>query len=94
MTKHRSSFLFAACFGVGVTLLCWLLVALPIPKVVQTVAADANVVPIFLGAESQRLYPYVPQAGWTMLALAIAQWFVVGFGLSILIRRWSPRGGL
>jgi hypothetical protein len=88
MQKYRFHFIFAGCFGVGVLLLCWLMFVLRASEVVQQPVAYANFIPVWLSAQSQRLYvyPHAPRAWFVLLVLVFVQWFAVGFGLSFLFR--------
>jgi hypothetical protein len=87
MKKYRFHFIFAACFGVGVVLLCWLLLfALRAPEVVQSGVTYANIVPVYLSAYSQIIS--VSLRGWVLLLSALFQWFAVGFVLSLLFTRF------
>jgi hypothetical protein len=87
MKKYRFHFIFAASFGVGVMLLCWLLLfVLRAPEVVQSGVTYANIVPVYLSAYSQILS--VGLRGWVLLLAALFQWFAVGFVLSLLFTRF------
>ena len=65
-------------------LLCWLMFVLRAPEVVQQAVAYVNIIPVWLSAESQRLYVYAhaPRAWCVLLVPVFIQWSVVGFGLS------------
>ena len=86
MKKYRFHFIFAACFGVGVVLLCSLIFVLRTPEVVQSGVTYANIVPVYLSAYSQVIS--VSLRGWVLLLAALFQWFAVGFVLSLLFTRF------
>ena len=85
MKRHRFHFIFAACFGVAVTLLYLLPVGL---QILQKTADYINIVPVALTAYSQIFGVHQPFTKWVLFALMFLQWFAVGFGLSLLFRRW------
>jgi hypothetical protein len=89
MLKYRARFLFAACFGVGVTFLCWLLLWLCASEVVQSGVGYANIVPVYLSAYSQMIS--VSLRLWVLLLSALFQWFAIGFVLSLLFTRLRGR---
>jgi hypothetical protein len=82
--KYRFHFIFAACFGIGVTLLYWLPVG---PRILQNTADYINIVPVALTAYSQNYGLHQPFTKWVLFALMFLQWFAVGFGLSFLFRK-------
>jgi hypothetical protein len=89
MSKYRAHFIFAACFAVGVTLLCWLLLRFCASEAAQSGVAYVNFVPVFLSAYSQLIS--VSLRGWVLLLMALFQWFAVGFVLSFLFSRFRGR---
>ncbi len=99
MQKYRiTHFLFAALFGMGVMLFCWLVFFGPSPtasskvtEILQNMVAYINIIPVELSARSQNYGIYPPITGWFLFVLIFVQWFVVGYGLSLLFRRLHPR---
>ena len=86
MSKYRAHIVFSACFGIGVTFLCWLLLFFCTSEVVLSGVSYANFVPVYLSAYSQIIS--VSLRGWVLLLAALLQWFSVGFVLSLLFTRF------
>jgi hypothetical protein len=85
MKKHRFHFIFAACFGAGVTLLYLLPIGL---QILQKTTDYINIVPVVLTALSQGYGVHQPFTKWVLFALMFFQWFAIGFVVSLLFRRW------
>jgi len=87
MQRNWFHFVFGACFGVAVTLLC--LVSLRFP-IFEHITGYINFVPVTLASRSQSYGVHQPLLKYVFLALVFLQWFAVGFALSCLVHR---RGG-
>jgi hypothetical protein len=85
MKTYRFHFIFAACLGVAITLLYLLPLSF---QIIQKTADYINFVPVALTALSQGYGVHQPFTKWVLFALMFLQWFAVGFGLSLLYRRW------
>jgi len=60
----------------------------PVGLKLAHIAAYIDFVPMVLIGESQRFVFHIPLTRCTLLALVFVQCFTVGFGLSLLFRRW------
>jgi hypothetical protein len=57
-------------------------------QILQKTADYINIVPVALTAFSQGYGVHQPFTKWVLFALMFLQWFAVGFGLSLIFRRW------
>jgi len=90
-SRRRYEFVFAVCFGVGATLLTWLLLMVP-SSFLRNVVGHSIAAPIFLAVQTGNIF----DARWSRIAkgiwmLIFAQWSIIGLGLSWLIHRLRIR---
>src|SRR5215472_520282 len=89
MRNHRFILLFAACFGVAVTLLAWLLNSPDSPlqtssSVVKTAVGLIHLIPFILASIISGNVHGGSDAAYFIFVWA--QWFIVGFVLALLFR--------
>ena len=88
MQRYWFHFMFGACFGIAVTLLC--LASLRFPTFEQ-ITGYINFVPVTLASRSQSYGVHQPLLKYVFLALIFLQWFVVGCAFSALFHRRGRR---
>lgn len=99
MKRYRFHFGIAACAGTVALLLYWVLFlhcpawSPAVLQILQGTFAYINIIPLDVSAYSQCYGIHIPYTAWVFVGLVFVQWFAIGFGLSLLYRRWKTRIG-